>query len=201
MINCENENENNLDVCIGCVQSVTDCKCIWGLHREIYRMLSDLFSKVDKHWDLLYQADENLSKRINDTLKESVKMFSDLEKYMIKNHIDHDERIHNIEKWKKSINDDYVEFKMGYSTLKEIWIEQNVRNIHERIDVLETEINKSHTKKPHECPVCDGEGKCRRCRGTGEYFTGNSPGQTAICEFCHGKTLRKPCEGKGIIWG
>ena len=133
MVSCEkSEDQNNSHICVGCGQYVTDCKCIWGMHRELYQMFSDLSLKVDNHWELLYKADENLSKRF---LKaEELLKFSD-----------HDERIHDLENIQ-------AESRL-------IGLEKCLKELNRFQDITHEQYKFNTKKKPHKCPLCDGKGK------------------------------------------
>lgn len=66
----------------------------------------------------------------------------------------------------------------------------------ERIHALESKFEVTHDKKPHKCPLCNGEGKIETHSNIVEAF------ETRIIDNL-GRHFKKcnSCEGKGIIWG
>lgn len=114
------------------------------------------------------------------------------------------ELFERIEKIEKDLNHvpsfEYLEELKGWvDTLKAnmilpIVFEENINNIHKRIDGLETVMFEfsvrtriMESKSPCKCPLCDGIGK--KC------IIGEIRGLPIKAEICHA------CEGKGIVWG
>lgn len=187
---------NNTSFCVGCSQVPDRCDCIWGKFRELYQRVSDMQGKVEQSWELNYKSDDNLSKRINDTIKEFVKSDNLLENDIIKLQF----RIDYLEGMAKASTEaEGVLFKriekLESSQLTQQLDPQVWKFITERIDGLETEINTVralgsrafHPKKPHKCPVCDGLGV--------NCVVGEIRGLPIKSNQCHG------CEGKGYLWG
>lgn len=60
------------------------------------------------------------------------------------------------------------------------------------------------SRKPIECPVCEGEGKnpCGHCDGKGVKYYNNDLTDPRPCTLCNGDKAQvcSACQGKGTIW-
>lgn len=157
--------------CIACNDKMP-CNCIW----EAVRTLQ---SDVKEHWNLNYQSDENISKRII-KLDSSVASLHSFELSVCK---EPHPRIlkERIEKLEKSDHDERI------SDLEKIDGEVRLINLEKAIDRIAEVVKRIHEddmksgKKPHKCPVCEGQG--------GTFCSGT------MDESCY------PCDGNGIVWG
>lgn len=104
-------------------------------------------------------------------------------------------RIEKLEDWQDIMDKDYAQFKLGYPKMIEVLVEDNVKNIHLRLDELENHVKKmteSYIKNvvknavPYICPVCEGARIIEKPN------------------FQDGEEIKyqcRTCEGKGVIWG
>lgn len=169
------EDQGNTHFCIGCAKMVEECICIWGKFRELYAIFSTLEQKVDKHWDINYQSDENLSKRIIEAASNNlVSRLAHLEKKF--------DNLEGLEEKLKKLESSVASL---HSFELSICKEPHPRILKERIEELERFQDIAHLeyqqrkKTPHKCPVCDGK-----------YI--------AMFKDCECACLA--CD-KGIVWG
>lgn len=117
------------------------------------------------------------------------------------------ERMNVMEKFNDSINQDYVGFKLAYHEHVKIMVEENITNIHNRIDELEKHVKdmtEHYMRKvinnavPHKCPVCEGNGK---------IYMNNVVSMELIAQgwlidsLGYGYKECQACLGKAILWG
>lgn len=110
----------------------------------------------------------------------------DLHKELIKLMEDH----LSLQEHLNMLSQDYTEFKLGYPKSVENFVEVNIKNLHDRIDVIckNFDSNKAIVhRNPYKCPVCDGVGI--------NVVIGEVRGLPIKSDKCH------VCEGKGIVWG
>ena len=132
--------------------------------KEEIKKLEEIYSKFPPEFEIL-------KARIDDVLKEAVKLFSTLENYQIKDNMNCDERI---------------------SALEEMSIEKRLLELEKKVNYFYSD-QYVPPRKPFACPVCDGKGIIHTPETM--RFDIMMEEKNIGMSACHS------CEGKGIVWG